>query len=84
MNLEISRVGVTAYISNLFGLISRAIILLAPASCAPIIAFKPIPPSPTTATVLPGFTWAVLMIAPIPVITAHPKIATFSLDSAPF
>ena len=36
------------------------------------------PPSPTTATVLPALMRAVLMTAPMPVMTAQPKIATFS------
>ena len=62
------------------GLISNAMISPAPANLAPKIAFKPIPPNPTTATELPGFTCAVLITAPIPVITAHPNMATFQKE----
>src|SRR5699024_2352084 len=41
-------------ISNLSSLISKAISSLTPASLAPIIALSPMPPRPTTATLLPG------------------------------
>src|SRR6202161_4554093 len=43
----------------------------APARRAPWTAAAPTPPAPTTRTVEPGVTWAVLMTAPTPVMTAQ-------------
>ena len=57
---------------------SIPIILDAPAALAPIKAAKPVPPSPTTATVDPTLILAVLKTAPAPVITAHPNNAASS------
>ncbi|MCY1182253.1 hypothetical protein D9M73_228060 [compost metagenome] len=45
---------------------------------APIIAAKPIPPKPKTATVAPSSTLAVFSTAPMPVVTPHPSRHTFS------
>ena len=49
-----------------------------PAMAAPWIAFRPTPPAPNTATLLPGATCAVLKTAPTPVVTAHPRRAHLS------
>jgi hypothetical protein len=45
---------------------------------APCTAFKPIPPQPKTATLLPILTLAALTTAPTPVITPQPSSAAFS------
>src|SRR5258705_93925 len=50
-------------------------IVLAPATRAPMMALKPTPPIPNTATELPGVTRAVLTTAPTPVTTAQPNKA---------
>ena len=50
----------------------------APASTAPWMQFRPTPPQPTTATVLPGSTLAVFSTAPIPVVTPQPIRASCS------
>ena len=47
-------------------------IMFAPASLAPCTTFRPIPPRPNTATFAPGSTLAVLITAPIPVVTPQP------------
>jgi len=47
-------------------------ILSAPAIRAPWITLSPIPPSPNTTTLAPGSTRAVLITAPIPVVTPQP------------
>jgi hypothetical protein len=47
-------------------------ICAAPATTAPITHDSPTPPSPITATELPGVTAAVLITAPIPVVTQQP------------
>jgi hypothetical protein len=44
---------------------------------APWIAFSPTPPTPKTATRLPGLTPAVFQTAPTPVITEQPISAAF-------
>ena len=44
----------------------------APATRAPCTTDWPIPPRPSTSTVAPGSTRAVLSTAPTPVCTAHP------------
>ena len=53
----------------------------APASTAPCTTDSPTPPQPTTATVDPGGTRAVLMTAPTPVVTAQPTRAATSSGS---
>ena len=55
------------------GLVSTATMRSAPATTAPISAFIPTPPKPTTAITPPGFTSAVLSTAPTPVSTAQPN-----------
>ncbi|MND08753.1 hypothetical protein D3C83_316010 [compost metagenome] len=40
------------------------------------------PPRPNTATVLPGCTLAVLITAPMPVVTPQPSRQTFSSGAA--
>ena len=50
----------------------------APASTAPCTTDSPTPPQPTTATLAPGGTRAVLMTAPTPVVTAQPTRAATS------
>ena len=57
---------------------STATIGVAPASTAPCTAFRPTPPVPITTTLLPGWTPAVLMTAPTPVITPHASSAALS------
>ena len=47
-------------------------ILFAPTMRAPWITFSPMPPSPNTTTLAPDSTFAVLMTAPIPVVTPQP------------
>ena len=49
---------------------SMAMIRPAPAIAAPLIAARPTPPQPITATVSPGRTLEVWITAPTPVITA--------------
>ena len=44
----------------------------APTSRQPWMTFSPMPPSPNTATVDPGSTRAVLITAPMPVVTPQP------------
>ncbi|MNR17807.1 hypothetical protein D3C85_1344910 [compost metagenome] len=65
-------------ISNLAGLMSMAMIRAALALTAPMTADRPIPPRPKMATVSPGLTLAVLITAPIPVVTPQPSRQTFS------
>jgi len=55
-----------------------AMIRAAPTSDAAWIAFKPMPPQPSTATVSPGRTPAVLSTAPTPVVTPQPMSAALS------
>ncbi len=54
------------------GLMSTPMILFAPASRAPWITLRPIPPSPNTTTLSPTWTLAVLTTAPTPVVTPQP------------
>ncbi|MCY1422386.1 hypothetical protein D9M71_380630 [compost metagenome] len=58
---------------------SMAITRPAPANTAPLIAARPMPPQPITATVSPGRTLAVLNTAPVPVVTAQPSSAARSI-----
>ena len=51
---------------------STPMILLAPAMRAPWITFRPMPPRPKTTTFAPGSTFAVLITAPMPVVTPQP------------
>ena len=48
------------------------------AMTAPMIADRPMPPRPNTATVAPASTLAVLSTAPMPVVTPQPSRQTFS------
>ena len=57
---------------------STAMMRPAPAIAAPLIAERPTPPQPMTATVLPTSTFAVLMTAPTPVVTPQPMSAARS------
>ena len=50
----------------------KARIVAAPAIRAPWMTDRPTPPAPITATLEPGFTLAVLIAAPIPVIVPQP------------
>ena len=52
---------------------SIATISAAPAIRAPWITLVPTPPAPITATEEPGFTSAVLITAPTPVVTPQPR-----------
>ena len=54
------------------GFTSTPMILFAPTSRAPWMTLRPIPPSPNTTTFAPGSTPAVLITAPIPVVTPQP------------
>ena len=47
-------------------------ILSAPTMRAPWMTLRPMPPSPNTATLAPGHTFAVLITAPMPVVTPQP------------
>jgi hypothetical protein len=47
-------------------------IMLAPAIRAPWTTLRPMPPRPKTTTLAPGSTLAVLMTAPMPVVTPQP------------
>ena len=57
---------------SLAGDMSMAMIRPAPAIAAPLIAARPTPPQPITATVSPGRTLEVWITAPTPVITPQP------------
>ena len=59
---------------------STAMIRAAPDTMAASREFSPTPPRPTTATVAPGGTLAVLMTAPAPVITPQPNSAASSIE----
>ncbi len=54
------------------GFKSTPTILFAPTSLAPWMTLSPIPPKPNTTTFAPGSTLAVLMTAPMPVVTPQP------------
>ena len=58
--------------SSRSGLMSTPTILFAPASFAPWMTLRPMPPSPNTTTLSPGWTLAVLTTAPTPVVTPQP------------
>ena len=60
------------------GEMSIAMIRPAPAMAAPLIAAKPTPPQPSTATLSPGRTCEVWIAAPTPVITPQPMRAARS------
>ncbi len=47
-------------------------ILSAPTIRAPCTTLRPMPPSPNTTTFAPASTFAVLMTAPMPVVTPQP------------
>ena len=55
-----------------------AMTLPAPAILAALIAARPTPPQPTTATVSPGTTLQALKIVPAPGVTAQPMMAARS------
>ncbi|SPH25163.1 hypothetical protein DEA8626_04199 [Defluviimonas aquaemixtae] len=59
-------------IAFLPGLRSTPMIMSAPASLRPWITFSPIPPSPKTTAFAPISTFAVLITAPMPVVTPQP------------
>ena len=52
--------------------VSMAMIRPAPAIAAPLMAARPTPPQPITATVSPGRTFEVWITAPTPVVTPQP------------
>ncbi len=47
-------------------------IMSAPASLSPWMTLSPMPPSPKTIALAPSSTFAVLMTAPMPVVTPQP------------
>mgnify|MGYP005854095041 CR=1 FL=1 len=59
-------------IALLSGLMSTPMIMSAPASLSPWITFSPMPPRPKTTAFAPISTFAVLMTAPMPVVTPQP------------
>jgi hypothetical protein len=64
-------------------LMSAAMIRRAFTSRAPRTTLSPTPPTPNTATVLPGRTRAVLITAPTPVITPQPTRAATARGTSP-
>ena len=64
--------------SRLFSSGSTAMRFLAPAKRAPCTALMPIPPTPTTITVSPGFTAAAFTAEPQPVGTPQPTSTALS------
>ena len=64
--------------SRFHGLGSMAMTCLAPEITAPCSALMPMPPTPTMATVSPGWTCATLVAEPKPVGTAQPMMAADS------
>ena len=52
------------------------------AICAPASTLIPTPPTPNTATVSPGCTFAEPSTAPTPVTVAQPMIAVSSIDTS--
>ena len=64
--------------SRLFSSGSIAMMFFAPARRAPCTALIPMPPMPTTSTVCPGDTFAVLTAAPHPVGTPQPTSTALS------
>jgi len=71
-------------VSNLAGLISMPMILLAPAARQPIATARPTAPSPQMAQFEPASTLAVLRAAPYPVGTPQPNKHTLSKGAASF
>src|SRR5919107_5018614 len=63
-------------ISSFRSSMSTPMIVSAPASPDPATAAAPTPPHPITATLLPRETFPVLMAAPRPAITPHPRRPT--------
>ena len=61
---------------------SMAMICSAPAILAPMIALRPTPPAPTTATLSPGEILPRCKAAPTPVATAQPTMAATSYGTA--
>ncbi len=59
-------------IASRAGLRSMPMILSAPASFAPWITLRPMPPRPNTTTLAPNSTLAVKSTAPTPVVTPQP------------
>ena len=68
---------------SLKGTLSTAMIFDAAARTAPWMTFRPTPPQPYTATVLPGSTFARLTTEPTPVTTAQPIRHTCSSGASP-
>ncbi len=64
--------------ANFSGLVSMPMMRPAPAMTAPWMTDSPMPPSPKTATVAPGWTFAVFSTAPMPVVTPQPRRQTLS------
>src|SRR5262252_1135095 len=56
------------------GLTSTPMIIAAPTSRSPWMTFKPMPPRPNTTHFAPGSTFAVLITAPMPVVTPQPIV----------
>jgi hypothetical protein len=54
------------------GLMSTPMIMSAPTMRAPWITLRPMPPRPNTTTLAPASTLAVLITAPMPVVTPQP------------
>ena len=50
---------------------------------APWTTFRPTPPQPKTATVMPGWAAGLLITAPVPVVTQHPIRAATSIGTSP-
>ena len=57
---------------------STATMVEAPASRQPWMTLRPTPPQPITTTRSPGWTWAVRIAAPTPVVTPQPTRAAIS------
>ena len=68
--------------ASLFSSMSMAMTREAPAATAPWMTLSPTPPQPTTATVWPACTRAVLVAAPTPVMTLQPTRAAHSMGTS--
>ena len=68
--------------ASLFSSMSTAMTREAPAATAPWMTLRPTPPQPTTATVWPACTRAVLVAAPTPVMTLQPTRAAASMGTS--
>ena len=68
--------------TNFSGLVSIATMRAALAMTAPWITDMPMPPSPNTATLEPGVTFAVFKTAPMPVVIPQPSRQTLSSGAA--